>query len=150
LYSLYHNDYVTCSNPEKYIVESSLKGQAKDNILNVITPEDWPIGLRKPGFGDKKLESWLSTGLDIMLNKKVKYNSSDYIGEVLPKDRYRTNRILMDFNYIPKSISENVISSYNKNRKGELDKIFDYLKSKNWTKYLQEYSRLENLLIKLY
>jgi hypothetical protein len=150
LYSLYHNDYVTCGDPERYLIESCLKGQAKDNILNVITPEDWPIEMRKPGFGDKKLESWLSTGLEVMLNKKVKYKKPDYIGEVLPKDRYKTNRILMDFNYIPESIRQNIINFYNENRKGELDKIYDYLKMKNWTKYLEEYSRLENLLIKMY
>lgn len=150
LFSLYKDNYITCDDPNKFILESSLKGQAKDGIFNVITPLDWPTDLRKPGFGDVKVKKWIDTGLEIELKKKIKYKKPTYEGEVLPKQRYKENRVLMDFNYIPESIKENIKQTYNQYKQAEIEKLFTFIEEKQWRKFLDEYGKIENFMLKLY
>jgi len=149
-FSPYTQKYLECKDPEKFLLESCLMGQAKDAIFNVITPEDYPIELRKPGFGPKKLETWISTGLDIMLNKKIKYNKPTYKGEVLPKDRFHRNQVLMDFRKIPKVLTKEIDVTYNTYELPEIGKSYDFFVQKNWNRFLQEFELTERKLITLY
>ena len=149
-FSPYTQKYLECKDPEKFLLESCLMGQAKDAIFNVITPEDYPIELRKPGFGPKKLETWIITGLDIMLNKKIKYNKPTYKGEVLPKDRFHRNQVLMDFRKIPKVLTKEIDVTYNTYELPEIGKSYDFFVQKNWNRFLQEFELTERKLITLY
>jgi hypothetical protein len=144
LYSLMKDEYIPCADPARFLEEACFTGQAKDGIFNVITPEDWPVGERKPGFGPAKLEKWRSTGLDIMLNKMVKYKKGDYKGDVLPADRVTRNRVLMDFTLIPKIIINTIEKCYNEYQLSEIGKLYGFFESKNWTRFIQEYQMTEN------
>jgi len=149
-YSPYTNKFITCSDPEKFLIESSLTGQAKDGIFNVITPEDWPNEFRKPGFGPKKYETWVNTGLDIMLQKKIVYKKKGYSASVLPYERYKRNRVLMDFKYIPTILSNEIKSLYDNYEISEISELYKFFEEKGWSRFLNEYEMTENLLLKFY
>lgn len=150
VFSPYTQKYLTCNDPEQFILEACLKGQNKDAIFNVITPEDYPVELRKPGFGDVKMKKWIDTGLDLMLNKVVKYKKSGYTGEVLPKDRFHRNQVLMDFKKIPKTLTKEIELCYNSYKLPEISKSYEFFQEKNWTRFLNEYSMTESKLLTLY
>ena len=47
--------YIKCNDPRRFVIESALMGQNKDNILNVLTPLTWnKEESRRPPFGPKK------------------------------------------------------------------------------------------------
>ena len=150
LYSLMKDEYVPCANPARFLEEACFTGQAKDGIFNVITPEDWPVDVRKPGFGPAALEKWRSTGFDIMLNKVIKYEKGNYTASILPADRLKRNQVLMDFKYIPKVITKQIDKVYSEYKLSEINRLYDFFQEKNWTRFLNEYQMTENLLTKFY
>ena len=150
LYSLMKDDWITCTDTERYLEEACFTGQAKDGILNVITPEDWPIDERKPGFGPAKLEKWRGSGLDIMLNKVVKYNKNGYKREVLPADRLKRNKVLMDFRKIPSVLTKQIENCYNGYQISEIGMLWEFFSVKQWRRFLDEYQLTENLLLNFY
>jgi len=149
-YSPRLDKFLTCDDTEQFLIESCLKGQAKDSIFNVITPEDYPADLRKPGFGDVKCKKWLDTGLDLMLNKRIDYDKNTYKGTVLPADRYKVNRVLMDFRMIPVALSTVIEACYNDYVKPEMTNIYEYFNHRGWTRFLEDFQMTENKLITLY
>lgn len=149
-YSPYTLKFLTCSNTKKFLLETCLKGQAKDSIFNVITPEDYPSELRKPGFGDVKCNKWIDSGLDLMLIKKIKYNKGNYKRSVLPLDRFKRNNILMDFKLIPDTIKQVIEKRYNEYKIPEMKNIYEYFSNKKWRRFIEEYEMTENKLLTLY
>jgi hypothetical protein len=150
LYSLMKDEYIPCANPDRFLEEACFTGQAKDGIFNVITPEDWPVGVRKPGFGPAKLEKWRSSGFDLMLNKKISYNKGEYKAEILPADRLKRNQVLMDFRKIPKALTNEIERVYNEYQLSDINELFEYFQSKNWTYFIEGYQMTENVLLKFY
>ena len=150
LFSPYHNDWITCDDPEKYLLENILKGQAKDGILNVITPIDWPVDARKPGFGDKKINDWKELGLELMLNKPILYNKDGYRGKVIPKERYSLNEILMDFKKIPEKIQKSIENSYTSYKQSEILNLYPWIEKNGWRGFIDEFDSLEKIMIKLF
>jgi len=149
-YSPYSDKFITCDDPDKFLMESCLKGQAKDSIFNVITPEDWPVDIRKPGFGDVKCKKWIDTGIDLMLNKKITYKKDGYVADVLPIERYNRNNVLMNFKLIPNVLSGAIMSCYNGYKLPEMKNIYEYFDHKGWTRFLEDFQMTENKLITLY
>jgi hypothetical protein len=132
------------------ILENILKGQAKDGILNVITPIDWPVDARKPGFGDKKINDWKELGLELMLNKPIPYNKDGYRGKVIPKERYSLNEILMDFKKIPEKIQKSIENSYTSYKQSEILNLYPWIEKNGWRGFIDEFDSLEKIMIKLF
>lgn len=130
--------HVDHPNPELFIVEQSLCGQAKDNIYNVKTPLDWPDGKRKPGFGAKAYEKVIATGLDKWLDENEL------------RDRYEFNRNLMDFARVPEEIKRRIHRDYDKYDKPSPDNIYEFVKKYGWPEYLDNFTYVENRLLELY
>lgn len=130
--------HVDHPNPELFIVEQSLCGQAKDNIYNVKTPLDWPDGKRKPGFGAKAYEKVIATGLDKWLDENEL------------RDRYEFNRNLMDFARVPEEIKRRIHRDYDKYDKPSPDNIYEFIKKYGWPEYLDNFTYVENRLLELY
>ncbi len=90
-------------------------GQKKDDIPNIITPNDWGLteeteGKRRPGFGE------------VAFNK-MKHDVKGFIqqghtnklyGRVDLSENLRRNRLLMDFDKIPHTIVDRILECYNK------------------------------------
>lgn len=159
LFSIQKQQEMSHPNPEMFLKESSLIGQQKDNIFNVLTPLDYPAELRKPAMGKKKAEKFLIEGLEKALDKDVEYKRK-FIGEdgeqkvynscINLKERYDFNRNLMDFSKIPKSLVKSIISKYENYEYPHPENIYKFFEMKGWPWFLDNITNIENKLYQLY
>ncbi len=152
-------EFLTSDNVQEFKNSLYLKGQSKDDIFNVKTPNDYPVGLRKPPLGDKNVEKILKEGLESFLDKKIKINKkySDvdgqekvYKSEFYPRKLYERNQVLIDFNKIPKVLIDAVLKEYDEYVLPDSDRIYTFFNKQGWKSYLDEFEATENTLLKLY
>jgi hypothetical protein len=89
-----------CQDVEHFLELSVLTGQGgKDNVFNIKTAasEDW-TGRRKPPFGVKTAQKLLDKG-----------TLQDFVKKQGLCHRYRRNRMLIDFDYIPPEIHDSIL-----------------------------------------
>ena len=139
-------EYTKCSDPKMYITESCLLGQKKDDIFNILTPSDYgqtpeTEGKRKPGFGPAALKKVMAYegGWEKWLKDK---NLEDRF--------YKRNKVLMDFTLIPQSIRNNIIKAYDGYEYPEADNIYKFFKKNHFRGFLEDFSSVENKLLRLY
>lgn len=130
--------HVDHPNPELFIVEQSLIGQAKDNIYNIKTPLDWPDDKRRPGFGEKAFEKVIAHGVD------------KWLEENNLQERYEFNRNLMDFARIPEEIKRRIRNEYDGYVKPDPDNILKFFKDHPWPDFTENFTNVENKLMSLY
>lgn len=135
--------YSQCDDTELFIVRKSLMGQAKDDIFNVITPNDWgqtpeTMGKRKPGFGPKSCDKVINEGYKEWLEKKDL------------QDNFKRNRILMDFGYIPQSMRNRIMTSYKRANFPPPQNIHKFFKQYNMRGFLDDFTNIERKLMELY
>jgi len=159
LYSIMKQQEMSHPNPEMFLQESSLIGQQKDNIFNILTPLDYPIELRKPPFGKKKAEKFLIEGLKESLNNDISYkrkytdengNAVVYNSTINLKERYDTNRILMDFSKIPSTLQNRILKKYNNYEYPHPSKIYEFFNNNGWPAFIDNITNVENRLYELY
>jgi hypothetical protein len=130
--------FKVCNDTERFIVEKCLMGQSKDDIFNVKTPSDWPEGKRKPGFGPKMTEKVMEKGYENWLRENgLEYN-------------FNRNRVLMDFKKIPKTISSRIKKEYYEYEYPNPDEIYKFFSRNKFRSYLDEFTKIENILLQLY
>lgn len=129
---------VSHPNPELFLKEQCMIGQAKDSIFNIITPLDWPEGKRKPGFGPKAFEKVMETGID------------EYLQEKGLQDRFDFNYKLMSFSEIPEELCDEIMSTYNNYKYPDPSMIWEFIKSKEWPEFIDDFTRIENKFLELY
>jgi hypothetical protein len=143
IYNPMKQSYVKCDDPEAFIITKCLTGQAKDDIFNIKTPNNWgetpeTEGKRKPGFGPKSAEKVMLIGH----KKWLKDNNLE--------ERFKRNQILMDFNFIPQPIKINVIKQYESYEYPNADNIYKFMKNNHFRGFLEDFTNVENQLLKLY
>lgn len=140
LYNPQKMEFMKCDNPELFLVRKCLEGQKKDDIFNIKTPLDWPEDKRKPGFGPAAADKVVSYpgGYQKWLvdNKLV--------------ERYNVNRILIDFNKIPKIIRSRIMSVYNSYKLPDPSGFYNYFERLGFRGYLEDFSTVESKLMSLY
>lgn len=129
---------VSHPNPNMFLVQECLIGQAKDDIFNIKTPLDWPEGKRKPGFGPKALD------------KVIAYGWKDWLKDNDLVERFVFNRQLMDFSKIPEDIKKGVLEQYNSYETPTPDMIYEFFKENQWPEYLENLTNVENKLYEIY
>lgn len=137
VYNPQKKEYIS-GDPEEFIIKKSLLGQPKDCIFNIRTPVDHPIGKRKPAFGEKALEKVMKEGWQQWLEK----NSLT--------ERFEINRNLIDFNRIPKTIRARIIDEYSSYKLPDPSNFYTFFKKQGFTSFLEEFDKVESLLLKLY
>lgn len=140
IYNPLKKTHVEHPNPELFLVEECMKGQAKDNIWNVKTPLDWPESKRKPGFGDKAFEKVLSYA-----GGYKKWLTDEGL-----VDRFEFNRNLMDFSRIPEEIRKRVARDYDNYQKPDLNKILGFFQKYRWPEYMENFTNVENKIMTVY
>jgi hypothetical protein len=140
IYNPMKKKHVEHPNPELFLVEQSLLGQAKDNIFNVKTPLDYPDGKRKPGFGEKAVEKVISYA-----GGWQKWLEDNDLTE-----RYEFNRNLMDFARIPAEIKRRISSQYDDYVLPDPDGILKFFKDHPWPDYMDNFTNVENKIMSLY
>ncbi len=129
---------VSHPDPEMFLVEQSMCGQAKDSIFNIKTPLDHPEGKRKPGFGPKAFE------------KVVIYGVDKWLDDNGLTDRYEFNRTLMDFKLIPEDLQNGIMDDYVNYKYPDPEMIYKFFKKYGWPEYLNDFTNVENNLMQLY
>lgn len=140
IYNPLKKTHVAHPNPELFLVEECMKGQAKDNIFNIKTPLEHPDDKRKPGFGDKAFEKVLSYAGG--WEKWLEDNNL--------RERYEFNRNLMDFSRIPSEIRRRVLRDYDEYIKPNPDNILSFFKKYKWPDYLENFTQVENKILNVY
>jgi len=121
---------IKIDDPEKFLYEHIIRGDSGDGIPNFLSEDDTFItGKRQKSITTAKLNTWL--------NQKPE----DYCDEKMIAGFIR-NRKLIDFEYIPEVIKNNVMDSYNKEFVVDRNKMFNYFvsaKLKNLMEDIQDF-----------
>ena len=144
VYNPMKREYRKCKDTELFITEKCLLGQSKDNIFNIKTPDDWGLtpdtdGKRKPGFGPAALKKVMDYGWE----KWLKDNELE--------DRFnKRNKVLMDFRCIPQAVRSNIIKAYENYEYPDADNIYKFFSKNKFRGFLDEFTSVENRLLRLY
>jgi hypothetical protein len=137
---------------KEFLLKLIYCGQRKDDIPNIITPDDWGLtestkGKRKPGFGDKAFE-------------KIKGNFEEFInaghinkiyGTVDLHKNLKRNRILMDFDKIPNTIVDRILAAYNNSHNlPPIDNVYLWFEKYSMRAFMEDIHKIENKLRVLY
>jgi len=122
-YSPVLKKYITCTNPDLFLKEHIMKGDASDGIPNFLSADNvFVMGVRQSPITSKKLSAWILQEPEQFCNENMLRN-------------YKRNQLLIDLDCIPTEISEQVLEQYNTQKK-DRSKLFNYFVE----------NRLKNLL----
>lgn len=121
--------WINHDDPERFLHEHILKGDAGDGIPNVLSPDNvFVVGERQRPLTAKKLEKIMGTNLEEM-DTNVARN-------------YSRNANLIDLSFTPDFIREKVMEQYNAQEGRDRSKLLNYFivnKLKNLTDHLSEF-----------
>lgn len=121
--------WITHKDPEKYLKEHVMKGDAGDGVPNILSSDNcFVVGERQRPLTAKKMEKYLGITPNEM--------------ETAIARNYFRNAQLIDLNYIPNEIKEKVMESYHKQKNKDRSKLMNYFianKLKNLTEHLSEF-----------
>ena len=111
-------------DPIAYLKEHIIRGDKGDGIPNILSADDCIVnGVRQKPISKKKVANWLVQ------------DPHDFNDEM--KSGWIRNKILIDFDLIPKNITEAILEQYNSEKKYQQGQLMNYF-IKNRLKYLME------------
>ena len=111
-------------DPIEYLKEHIIRGDKGDGIPNILSADDCIVnGVRQKPISKKKVANWLVQ------------DPHDFNDEM--KSGWIRNKILIDFDLIPKKITEAILEQYNSEKKYQQGQLMNYF-IKNRLKYLME------------
>ena len=121
--------WIKHDDPERFLHEHILKGDAGDGIPNVLSPDNvFVVGDRQRPLTAKKLEKIMGTDLEEM--------------DTTIARNYSRNANLIDLSFTPEYIREKVMEQYNAQENRDRSKLLNYFitnKLKNLTEHLSEF-----------
>ncbi len=138
IYNPIKKQYIKHPNTDIFLLEQCLCGQSKDSIFNIKTPLDYPEGKRKPGFGPKAFE------------KVMEYGPKQWLIDNNLIDRYKFNKVLMDFKLIPQDIKDTIMKEYNEYQYPDLDNIWKFVEKKGYPEVIENFTNIEQKFMELY
>ncbi len=130
--------HVSHPNPKMFLAEQIMMGQNKDSIFNIKTPLDHPFGKRKPGFGPKAFE------------KVLEYGIGDWLKDNGLMERYKFNKMLMDFKMIPTQVKNTIMNTYTNYEYPKAHAMWDFIKEQGWPEMIENFTQVENKFLELY
>ena len=116
-YSPILKKYVNGEDPETYIKQHILKGDASDGVPNVLSPDHTFVeGLRQRPLTKKKIEAWVDMNID------------DFEEEV--KRNYIRNQKLIDLKMIPENLEKDIMVDFCEAPINDRSKLFPYFTDK--------------------
>ena len=117
---------LTVSDPYKYLKEHIIRGDKGDGIPNILSPDDCIVeGVRQRPISKKKVETWM--------DKKPEDFCENGMSE-----KWERNKKLIDFDCIPKEISDAIADAYAKEKTPKQGQLLNYFISKK-LKFLMEH-----------
>lgn len=121
--------WIKHDDPERYLHEHILKGDAGDGVPNVLSPDNvFVVGDRQRPLTAKKLEKIMGTDLEDMETSLAR--------------NYSRNVQLIDLSFTPETIREKVMEQFESQKGRDRSKLLNYFitnKLKNLTEHLSEF-----------
>lgn len=112
-YSPVMKKYITCTNPDLFLKEHIIRGDSSDGIPNFLSPDNvFVMGGRQAPVTSKKLSTWIMQEPEEFCNENMLRN-------------YKRNQQLIDLDFVPDDIAEQVLEQYNGQKK-DRSKLFNY------------------------
>jgi len=103
--------WISNANPEKYLAEHIIKGDAGDGIPNVLSVDNaFVMGIRQRPITQKRLAEWVDIN---NMNDEVKRN-------------YMRNKALIDLSEVPKGMKEEILSIWNEENGKDRSQLLNY------------------------
>ena len=114
--------FIKHSDPDRYLFEHIIKGDAGDGVPNVLSPDNaFVIGERQKPVTKKRLEM---------------FEDINNLDETLLRNWAR-NKMLIDLSQVPENIKEQILDEYNEVNTKDRSQLFNYF-IKNKLKFLME------------
>ena len=121
--------WIKHDDPERFLQEHILKGDAGDGIPNILSPDNcFVVGDRQRPLTAKKIE-------------KIMETDTEELEEPLAKNYWR-NAKLIDLSFTPNEIREKVMQQFEAQKNRDRSKLLNYFitnKLKNLTEHLSEF-----------
>jgi hypothetical protein len=129
-YSPYHKTFMVIDHPNRYLKEKILCGDRGDGIPNFLSGDDvFVTKTRQKPIMKKKLEEW------------VNQEPEDFCDRGMLRG-YKRNQRLIDFDYIPTEIRNEILEQYTGSVPSPRAKLLDYFMNmdlKNMTQNLSDF-----------
>lgn len=114
--------WVVHSNPEQYLYEHIVKGDAGDGVPNILSPDNsFVMNIRQKPVTKKRLEEWIDIN---KMSSEVKRN-------------YLRNKSLIDLSEVPQHLKEKILEAYSAENTKDRSQLLDFF-IKNRLKLLTE------------
>ena len=123
--------FITCNNPDKFLAEHILKGDAGDGIPNILSDDNcFVLGSRQKPMTQKKMDDLINLGLDGKLDHPNFRN-------------YMRNKQLIDLTQVPESIKLQILESYDEQANKKSSNLLNYFianRLKNLTESIGDFT----------
>ena len=103
--------WISNANPEKYLAEHIIKGDAGDGIPNILSADNsFVMGIRQRPITQKRLAEWADIN-----------NMDDEV-----KRNYMRNKALIDLSEVPKGMKEEILSIWNEENGKDRSQLLNY------------------------
>lgn len=118
--------FIKTDDPHSYIKEHIIRGDKGDGIPNFLSPDNtFATGERQKVINSKKLAVWLTQAPE-----EFCVNDTMLRG-------FKRNQMLVDMDYIPENIREQIITAYDTAQVGSKQKLMTYFIEKRLTNLLE-------------
>lgn len=119
--------WISNSNPEQFLVEHILKGDAGDGVPNVLSADNsFVMNIRQRPITQKRIQEWADIN---NMTSEVKRN-------------YMRNKALIDLSEVPASLKETILKEYQAENSKDRSQLLNYFiknKLRNLMESLQEF-----------
>lgn len=106
--------FITHPNPNLYLLEHVLRGDAGDGVPNVLSSDNcFVIGERQKPLTQKKMDALIELGLDGKIDHELFRN-------------YMRNKQLIDLTHVPAELEKKILESYYAQENKSREKLFGY------------------------
>jgi hypothetical protein len=111
--------YVSDNDPDNYLLEHVIRGDAGDGIPNIFSPDDcFVTGIRQKPVTAKLISEWQHMGTDLEQHIQT---MPDHIGR-----NWHRNKMLIDLTCIPQEVRERILNEFAAQQGKDRKKLFNY------------------------
>jgi len=107
--------FVKTEDPLEYIKEHIIRGDRGDGIPNFLSPDNtFVAGERQKVISTKKLQEWINS------------TAEEFCTTDMMLRGYKRNQMLVDLDYIPETLKEQIVRAYDVPKSGSRQKMLNY------------------------